>query len=235
MPASGVYFEAMSLLVARLGDQPEAALELACAACPGWSVRDVVAHVAHVLDELAAGTLPLSMLVAAVRDADEAVRLEAGADRDRFTQAGVVARRGLSWSALVAEWADAFERAGDRSALLAGDLVVHVLDIEEALPAGDELPPSILRAGLSAYSAAQQGHLRARGLVPVAWQVTDLDERFAADVSEGIVAGPGVSLLRAALGRCSRAEANRDLTWQDVPPSVGDVFPVYGGWRASQP
>ena len=73
------------------------ALESTCAACPDWSIRDVVAHHVHYLGACATGGVPHEMQDALMAD-DETRQLAAEA-RDTWTQAGVERRLALPFRA----------------------------------------------------------------------------------------------------------------------------------------
>jgi len=63
---------------------------------PGWTVRDIVAHLAHLESELAGNDSVLA--------GDDAVAADALTDPFRaYTEKGVAARRDRSWSELIAE------------------------------------------------------------------------------------------------------------------------------------
>ena len=78
----------------------EAAASTAVAACPGWSVQDVVAHVAAVADDWADGRL-------------------AGPPTDEETAAQIARFDGQDMTEILAAWTDAATRL-DRMAETAG-------------------------------------------------------------------------------------------------------------------
>ena len=91
--------EAVLELVRHLDDD-----ELAAATdLPGWSVRDIVAHLAHLESELAGGDRVLA--------GDDAIPADALGDPFRaYTEKGVAARRDRPWSELLVELEEAVAR-----------------------------------------------------------------------------------------------------------------------------
>lgn len=88
-------------------------------ACPGWSVRDVVAHVTAVAEDWVSGRL-------------------AGPPTDAQTAAQIARFGGYDVAGLVAAWTDAAARLDDAAATNAvepplGDIVCHEHDIRGAI------------------------------------------------------------------------------------------------------
>lgn len=104
--------------IVELVSAPEVSVDLPVAACPGWSVRDVVAHLAGVAQDWAAGRR-----VAPPNDAQ--------------TTAQVARFNGRDVDDIVRSWGEAaahlprLARAGIAPPL--GDVVVHEHDIRDAL------------------------------------------------------------------------------------------------------
>ena len=109
--------ERISELVTGLDE--DAALSTAVAACPGWSVRDVVAHVAAVADDWADGCL-------------------SGPPTDEETAAQIARFGGHDMADILAAWTDAAARL-DRMAETAGvapplgDITSHEHDVRGAI------------------------------------------------------------------------------------------------------
>ena len=109
--------ERISELVTGLDE--DAALSTAVAACPGWSVRDVVAHVAAVADDWADGC-------------------RSGPPTDEETAAQIARFGGHDMADILAAWTDAAARL-DRMAETAGvapplgDITSHEHDVRGAI------------------------------------------------------------------------------------------------------
>jgi len=222
------YRDAMHAIIARVEDNEAA--DAPCPACPGWTVRDVVAHVSHLAADAAADSLPTAVMQEAVGAREVATREAAAHDRDRYLEAGVQDRRSLTWADLVAGWKEACETAGDRLEPVTGDAVVHLLDIDAALGIMADEAPHVLTAGIRAAHQLQRSHYRAVGLPPVRWRAYDLDIEVGAP--EGpLVTGASSWLLRSAAGRQTRHDADRHLDWGGAHEPTRAAFALYGGWR----
>ena len=95
-----IYRETRERISELVTELDEAAASTAVAACPGWSVRDVVAHVAAVADDWADGRL-------------------AGPPTDEETAAQIARFDGQDMTEILAAWTDAATRL-DRMAETAG-------------------------------------------------------------------------------------------------------------------
>ncbi|MGQ0466858.1 MAG: maleylpyruvate isomerase family mycothiol-dependent enzyme [Sporichthyaceae bacterium] len=177
--------------------------------CPEWSVRDVVGHMAGLLDNVAERQLE-------------------GAGTPAFTQAQVDAYRDLPLAATIELW-DAratpiegdFEAATEAfAARLVSDTWNHEQDIRQAL----HLPAAYRDS--DAVPVSIEGHLgflgerlAAAGL-PGLRMVTPEREWLAGggEVGGSVTLGSQAELLRLLLGRRSRAQVAA-LDW-DVPDRV---------------
>lgn len=224
------YRDAMHAIIARVEDNQAA--DTPCPACPGWTVRDVVAHVCHLASDAASSSVPEALLQQAVGDQDGAVRAAAAQTRDRYIEGGVQERRPLTWAELVGSWKLACEIAGDRLEPVTGDAVVHLLDIDAALGIMTDEAPHVLAAGLRAMHQVQGTHLRAVGLRPVMWRAYDLELELRAPEGSEWVTGTSSWLLRSAAGRETRHDADRHVDWGGTPERTRSAFALYGGWRS---
>ena len=182
------YRDAMQAIIARVEDN--AGADTACPACPGWTVRDVVAHVCHLASDAATGSVPVALVEQAVGTRDATARPVAAQERDRYLEVGVQERRSLTWAALVASWEQACDTAGDRLEPVTGDVVVHLLDIDAALGIMTDEAPHVLAIGLRAMHQVQRAHLRAVDLPPVMWRAYDLELELGAPEGSELVTGP---------------------------------------------
>lgn len=184
--------ERLTALAATLTDRDAAT---PVPACPGWTVKDVYAHLAGVCADSAAGNLE-------------------GAPGDAWTARQVEARRGRSLGEVVAEWnavAPALEAflatgTGFTVTMALVDVWTHEQDVRGALgrPGGRdvELVPVLLDRSIAAFASSWA----AKGLPPARvagstreWNLGDGDAAATLRASD-------FELLRIFLGRRSRAQ-----------------------------
>jgi uncharacterized protein (TIGR03083 family) len=211
---SAVYAEGRHRIGDLLLSLPASDAERRVPTCPGWTVRDVVAHVVGVCADILAGNL-------------------VGVATDPWTAAQVRARRGRSLAELVEEWSDAAPRVeafadhfpGHAGPQWVADLTTHEHDIRTAVDQqgarrchGVELGLEFLVSG-GLHSAISE-----RGLPPLGiqadqrqWIIGNAERPTgearvnpAADV--GLIA-PSFELFRALTGRRSTAQIRR-LEWR---------------------
>ena len=139
----------------------------------------------------------------------------------------------MTWGELVDSWQLACDHAGDRLEPVAGDAVVHLLDIDAALGIMTDEAPHVLAVGLRAMHQVQRTHLRAVDLPPVMWRAYDLELELGAPDGSELVTGPSSWLLRSAAGRETRHDADRHLDWGRTPERTRSAFALYGGWRSA--
>jgi len=188
-------------------------------ACPGWTVKDVVAHLSGLVAETLADVPP-------PRGSDEATARQVG-DRADWTLARVCDEWERN-AAAFDEWA-----AGDPdyAAALAGDLVVHGHDIAEALelPIAETSPGTL--AATERYVALLQD--RAAEQLDVALTVELLDVDFDARPPPAgsrplHLAAPPYELLRSVTGRRTRARVEA-FEWTGDPSTLlSSCFTQYG-------
>ena len=169
---------------------------------PGWTVRDIVAHLAHLESELA-GSEP-------VLASDDAVPADARSDPFRaYTEKGVAARRDRSWSELVIELEGA---VASLRATLEGD---PVPDPPSSFPRPGTTWEPLLRDRTFDYWMHEQDIRRAVGR-PGGWD------------SPG--AALTVRVLQAALpfvvGKKVRPVAGTTVGWAVAGPSGTDELVV---------
>jgi uncharacterized protein (TIGR03083 family) len=180
-------------------------------ACPEWSVHDVLAHVAGVVDDALAGRLD-------------------GVATDPWTAAQVEARRDKPVAVIVKEWdaaAAAFEPLldpiGDPGRQAVADLVTHEHDIRGALRAPGARDSDAVDVGLSFLAPTLVQSAASHG---VALQVRDSRTGAllagAEDASVTLRSEP-FELLRAMTGRRS-VEQLRSLSWSG---DVDAVIPAF--------
>jgi uncharacterized protein (TIGR03083 family) len=210
------------------------------AACPGWSVRDVVAHhCGAVVDAVSGNIAELKgfNLFDQWRDQDVADA------RDALTRREVAERAGRSLRSLVEEWSVATAglvpiMRGERpfpepvpsifTGVLINDVVVHEGDIRSALALEPVQDGAALSLAIMNYGFSLDYRIRVLGLAPLVLEYDDRRRRFGGD------ADPGATLRasRYELVRClaSRRTANdiRDYDWTGNPEPYISIVPEYG-------
>jgi uncharacterized protein (TIGR03083 family) len=129
---------------------------LPVAACPGWTVHDVVAHLAGTVSDVAAGRLD-------------------GIGSDPWTAAQVESRHAVPVSEIVAEWEqaspqfeDGLRAIGGTMALLAvADVWNHEQDLRGTLDADGGADTAAELAAIDGYLARRAPDLEAAGLAPL--------------------------------------------------------------------
>jgi uncharacterized protein (TIGR03083 family) len=197
--------ERVTGLVAGLGDS---ALGTRVAACPAWTVRDVLAHLAAIAEDAVGGRLT-------------------GPPTDDVTAAQVARFRGRGIAAVLATWAAAapqFEQVIGRFAVWPAmiDVVSHEHDIRGALGRPGA------RGSDAVWHAA--GWLLAGLRSPVPLRIVVEDAEFLA----GPAGEPALELtttrfeaLRWRMGRRSRDQLAA-LGWSGDPAPVLDHLAVFG-------
>lgn len=205
-------------------------LSLPCPQCPGWSVRDVVAHHVHIFVERTNGSVPKEIAAAifdAARASDHAVKLAASRRRDAWIERGVESFRPQPFASVLAAWESAMERANDNSWTSVGDLAVHIGDIEEALGVDGSRENAVVVAALRRYGSTLTDHLRGQGVDTVVLVGSRPAYEGGDPESPHRVSGRAYELLRVITGRRSRAEADQALDWGSTPKATRQVFPIY--------
>ena len=178
-------------------------------ACPQWSVHDVLAHVAGVVDDALAGRLD-------------------GVATDPWTDAQVQARRAMPTARVVAEWnekAPAFEELLDpigapgRQAV--ADVVTHEHDVRAALGLPGARDSDAVRIGFEFVADAMVGFAGGQGL---SFAVEPASGPRIGDAGAGtVVRGEPFELLRAMTGRRSVAQ----LSSLDIDGDVERLLPCF--------
>ena len=163
-------------LVSGLSEE-QAATRVPC--CPEWSIKDVIAHVAGVCDDVLAGRLD-------------------GVATDPWTEAQVAARRGRSLPELLAEWAEKAPpveamaehvpgRVGSQWVL---DVTTHEHDIRGALGAPGARDSEGVAVGFGFMLSGFATSVAAQGLPPL---------EVRADGRSYVLGGEGCADLGAVL------------------------------------
>lgn len=178
-------------------------------ACPAWTVKDVVSHLAGIT-------------------ADALARNSAGVGTEAWTAAQVERRRGATIDQVLSEWAanaDPFEALlarlpAERQRRLLGDIASHEADLRAALGLPAEGGSEAEALGFTRYLGTLGERLDERGL-PALRLVGDDGEWVAGSGSPAAtVRADTHTLFRALTGRRSPARI-RALHWEgDAEPYV---------------
>jgi uncharacterized protein (TIGR03083 family) len=184
--------------------------------CPAWTVHDVVAHLAGIVADVAAGNLD-------------------GMTTEPWTAAQVDARRDRTVAEIVAEWdaqAPGFEALlddiGDPGRQAVADVVTHEHDIRTALGRPGERDTDAVRIGFGMVSA---GFLSSAGAHGVAVRIEpDGGDAVGPGDAAVVLRGDRFELLRAMTGRRSPDQL-RSLGWPEgdaalAPFSFGPFHPA---------
>jgi uncharacterized protein (TIGR03083 family) len=232
--AAWAYDDARRRVRSLVQDLDDAALATAVPACPGWTVRDLVAHLAGVAEDAVRGEFFPGAL--------EAWRDPAlAAERERWTAGHVAGRSGSAASELMRGLDDnggrlvtmlrrdpggAVDAPGWLTGAPVGDIAVHLLDLHEALGVEpDDAAPST-RFGFAAYRTWLHLRIVERGLP--ALRLSDGGRHWVAGDGSpaATVTAPRRELFRAISGRRSAARI-RAYAWDGDPAPYLPVIAPY--------
>lgn len=215
-------------VVVRVTDMAVAAgpaLDATVPACPDWTARQLVAHMAGLAEDWATGNLD-----------DYGSDAWAGSQVSRFDGRPLEDVLG-AWSAATAHFPGLRSPLGGTPAMWAfGDAVVHEADLRPVLAPGTQVPEDAMALGLKAAIARWRSELGAADVPPLdiiasdlrTWRVGD------ADADANTVATTGHELFRALFGRRSRAQVER-WAWSDDPAAYLDVgLPHPFSWAGTE-
>lgn len=212
--------ERIATLVSELSDEQ---IATAVPSTPGWTVHDVVAHLAAVPTDAMAGRLT-------------------GLPTDEFTAGQIAERRDRTVAELLDEWRPNVEpmcegaRTGLVPSQLAVDALTHEQDIRGAIGLPAALSAEELRFCTTLFASGCGYSMKSAGLPALAIEATDTD--FTATAGEGergaAVRGAEFELFRALAGRRSRDQVAA-LEWsaeggQGVDHYL-DAFCLFGPLR----
>ena len=186
----------------------DAGLTTAVAACPGWSVRDVVAHLAATADDIGQGRLT-------------------GAPTDAETAAQIARFQGQDIAQVFAVWTDAAARLDHLAESRGleppvGDIASHEHDIRAALGR-----PGARDSDAVHYSSDR---LLKNLRTPVPLHVTVEDAEYRSGPDDGAeirLRTTRFEALRWRTGRRSRAQMSA-MDWSEDPARVLDHLYMFG-------
>jgi hypothetical protein len=206
--AAGLYRETKARVCALVTALDEPALNTTVAACPSWSVRDVVAHVVAVAQDWVSGSL-------------------SGPPTNEQTAAQVARFDGYDIAAILAEWADVAARLDHMADTEGvepplGDVVSHEHDIRAAIGR-----PGARDSGAVWYSSDRLLDML-RAPVPLEVVVEDGQYRSGPEGQiELILRTTRFEALRWRTGRRSRAQLAA-MDWLGDPTKVLDDLYIFG-------
>ena len=192
--------------------------EVAVPACPGWRVRDVVAHLTGLCEDWVEG------------------RLE-GYASDSWTASQVERYSEWSVAGIITRWRDLSDQfaalgedplMGPPSRWAFGDAVIHEADVRGSLMAGRVPQDAVLLALKGSIGRwrhtlqpSEVPSLHLRTVEDRDWWLGDADDPYAAEVE-----APLYEVFRALAGRRSEAQV-RAWTWSRDPGPYLSVGPPY--------
>jgi len=164
-------------------------------ATPGWSVHDVLAHLAAVPTDGMAGRIT-------------------GIPDDEFTAGQIAERRERTAAELLDEWGPNVEPMCEGAKIdlvpphLAVDALTHEQDIRGALGMARVITSDELRFSTTLFSRGCSGEVKAAGLPALAIEASDTDFTIVAGEGEPAVTvrAPEFEFFRAFAGRRSRGQ-----------------------------
>ncbi|HEX2295650.1 MAG TPA: maleylpyruvate isomerase family mycothiol-dependent enzyme [Actinomycetota bacterium] len=230
-----IYSDTRTQLAGFVSSLPEEDLDRPVPATPGWSIRDVVAHLTGVVERLAAGDFPAEFFAAIGSEPGIAVLND-------WTGRQVDDRRPRPVQEILDEWEKAAAAAAPMIRgevpwpegvvpfaphILVTDLGIHQHDVYGAVGVVRDRDAVPVRIGVATYVAGIDIRLRASG-GPSLRLVNEHKE---------VVAGPGepaatvrasrFELFRALSGRRSPGQL-RAYEWEGDPEPFLELFYPYG-------
>jgi uncharacterized protein (TIGR03083 family) len=232
--AAWIYETGLAELVELVQTLSEDDLARTVPACPDWSVRDLLAHLAGVAADSSRGRFFEGAMDAwrdpATAEARERWTHTHVADHASDTRDQLARMLDCHGSQLVAAMrrGEAPVEGGAAWSWSApvGDLAVHVADLREALGHPPQPRAALTRWGFASYRSWLDQRLRQSGLP--ALQLVDGDEQWVLGPGSpaGSVSAPAYELFRMISGRRSERRI-RDASWSTDPGTFLPVLSPY--------
>lgn len=211
------YDEMRARLTALLAAADPDAATRPISSCPGWAVKDALAHLAGSAADIINGRLD-------------------GVGSDAWTDAQVAARKDIPLTDILKAWEQDAARLPEViggwprefQALLVADAVVHELDIRDALGQPAAAGSASFALSLDHYLGQLAQRISAAGLPALRVDVGgDGDGRVLGEGEPAArVEGHPVDLLRGLTGRRSRDQI-LTMVWDGEPDAYIDIFSSY--------
>jgi len=215
--AWALYADTRDRFISLVRSLPESDVEMAVPITPGWTIREVTAHVCGLNADIASG-----------------MRTNMGSDERTSHQVSV--RQDHSIDAICDEWLGhseavrlAFEPDPMFARRLASDLVVHLQDVQHGLGIGVETNDDATINGGRTYGELTPQRLLEQTGVSLRIELGE-QAVFEAPEPELVLRTNPYDFLRSVTGRRSQAQV-RGLNWSAPPIAVLDQFCPYGPLR----
>lgn len=196
-------------------DAPEEQLTGRVPACPGWTIKDLYAHVTGVAEDFAGGNVD-------------------HVGSDEWTAAQVMRRSELSVPEMVDQWqriSQQVEQTLDQippggAAMMIGDVVTHEHDLRGAAHRPGARDSDAVWIGLDRFIKWFGKRIKDSGLPSVLVHSGGRDWQAGVLEAEVELEGEPYELLRALTGRRTQEEI-RSLTWSRDPGPYIDLFSTF--------
>jgi len=233
---AAAYHDARIAMVTLTREHADEIQDTRVPACPDWTVRDLIAHVTSIANDLAGGLVPPDLNLIQFWDDDMARR------REEFIDTALAKRRDLSLEEIIAEWDTAAERLegmmrGEQPFpehapplvewIVVTDIGVHLHDLLGAL--GTSAHRDALATGLALRSYVEAMRFRSAhdALPPLRIRAGTREWVIGEGEPVATLTGDPFELARAASGRRSPDQI-RAYHWEGDPePFIGLFYP-YG-------
>lgn len=212
---SEVYADLRSETIDLVRDLDAATVATRVPQCPDWSVKEVIAHVTGIAEDMVSDNLD-------------------GIGSDMWTAAQVERHSAMSLAQVCEAWAQLGPAIDELTATspfmgvrITADLVTHVHDMAGAIGVAVERDTDAVRMGLDRYGPFFCERAAAAGLPVV--RVEALDQQWQSEEGRpaAVLRGSSFELLRAFSGRRSQAQV-RAMDWEgDSEPYLSVITP-YG-------
>jgi uncharacterized protein (TIGR03083 family) len=205
-------------------------------ACPDWTVRDLIAHVASLAHSIANGFMPGDLNLVMFWDDDIARR------RENFVEEQLQTRESMSLEEILDQWTEAGEAVeamlrGERPLppgspalidwILVTDVGVHHHDLRGAVGMPGDRDSAATKLSLRSYIEAMKIRTAARGLPGLRLRPGN-KEYLTGEGEPAATVGAGVfEMARAAAGRRSPDQI-RAFAWEGDPEPFLELFYPYG-------
>lgn len=201
-------------LIRSLGDED---LARSVPAAPDWSVKDLVAHVVGIAEDVSKGNVE-------------------GTGSAPWTQAQVERGRSRTVEDLLAQWDELAAQISQginfmprtAASLFVGDLVTHEHDMRNAVKRPGGRDSMGVEMALDAYAFRFRRKVEQAGLGPVLISDGTHEWRVGEGDPDAVVIGEPFELLRALTGRRTPAEIENNLGWTGDRSTYLPYISFYG-------
>ncbi len=215
---------------------PEGKLDARVPACPGWTVKDLIAHVTSIASELVGGRIPKDLNLVMIWDQGVARR------REEWIDHALTARREMTIEEILREWEDAGAKLeeilrGERPPpsgspplmewIVVTDIGVHHHDLRGAIGMSGDRDSLATGLSLRSYVEGMRGVSQVKGLPAFRIRAGSREWIVGNGNPVATVTADPFDLARAASGRRSPDQI-RALEWDGDPEPVLELFYPYG-------